>query len=321
MAGSERGFMRRINAYVLAADPTWLEASVLAYYPFINELIVCYDRNGHGWTGASIPLEECLARLRSLDRDQKIRWLPGHFSEPRADPMDNDTLQRNVALALASESADWVIQLDTDEWVPEPASFLEGIARADRLGVSALEWPMRILFRQLPGGEMLEVCSADKEDHYEYIAPVAVRAHSRLRLARKTDGRFLRATVVEDKRSLQLKRGLLEGEVREAFLGPEQVIVHNSWARDAAQVRRKLGSWSHSSLRIWMYYGMRWLPAPLLWRGMRNLHPLSGTLWPALRKCECRLPSAELGADYRVADVLKVAGIDAQSEVESRFSK
>ena len=113
----------RIKAYVLAADPTWLEASVGAYYPFIEELIVSYDRIGCGWTGARIPVNECLERLRNLDVDKKIRWAPGDFSGRTADPMTNDTLQRNAALVLASEGADWVIQLDTDEWLPDPKIF------------------------------------------------------------------------------------------------------------------------------------------------------------------------------------------------------
>ena len=108
--------MKRIKAYVLAADPTWLERSVGAYYPFVDEIVVSYDRSSRGWTGAPVPVEECLTRLRVLDGDGKMRFCPGDFSSPVQDPMENDTLQRGVALQLASQEADWVLQLDTDEW-------------------------------------------------------------------------------------------------------------------------------------------------------------------------------------------------------------
>ena len=275
--------MKSVNAYVLAADPTWLEHSVRAYYPHVRRIIVSYDREGRGWTGAPIPVEECLSRLRSIDADGKMRFVSGSFSTPVKDPMDNDTLQRNTALNIASEGADWVLQLDTDEWLPQWEPFAEAISRADSLRLNAMEWPMRVLYRRLADGRFLEVCSVGGHDHFEYIAPVAVRSGAFLVHSRRTAGTFLRSVVRGDQRSIQLHRPLGKGEVRESLLDFGEAILHNSWARSPADLRRKLASWGHSGLRAWLYYVGRWLPSVWLWRRMRNIHPFFGEVWPALR--------------------------------------
>ena len=282
--------MKRIKAYVLAADPTWIEFSVSAYYPYVQEIIVSYDRRGLGWTGAPVALDESLERLRAVDSDRKMRFVAGDFSGTVRDPMENDTLQRNVALQLASEDADWVLQLDTDEYLPSPPALLSAIQRADLQGFGALEWPMRVLYRNLPGGKALEICARDGGDHFEYIAPVAVRSGKRLVHSRQTNGAVLRALVRGDRYSVQLSRPVAVGEVREELLNSNEAIIHNSWARSPADLRRKLASWSHASARAWIYYWGRWLPSVWTWRWMRNLHPFYGGVWPALRVCPILLP-------------------------------
>ena len=282
--------MKRIKAYILAADPTWIECSVSAYYPCVEEIIVSYDRRGLGWTGAPVALDECLERLRAVDFDKKMKFVPGDFSGAVRDPMENDTLQRNVALQLASEDADWVLQLDTDEYLPCPAALLAAIQKADLQRAGALEWPMRVLYRNLPGGRALEICARDGGDHFEYIAPVAVRSRKRLVHSRQTNGAVLRAVVRGDCSSMQLSRPLAVGEMREELLNSSEAIIHNSWARSPADLRRKLASWSHASARAWIYYWGRWLPSIWTWRWMRNLHPFFGGVWPALRVCPILLP-------------------------------
>jgi hypothetical protein len=283
--------MRRIKAYVLAADPTWIEASVGAYYNFVDEIVVSYDRTSRGWTGAPIPVEECLTRLKVIDGDQKMRFVPGDFSAVVKDPMENDTLQRNVAMRLASQHADWVLQLDTDEFLPRPETLLDAVSRAESLCVSGIEWPMRVLYRKTLGGLALEVCAPDGCSHFEYIAPVLVRAGSVLRHSRRSAAGFLRAVVRGDLRSFQLRRPLAIGEVRVECLDSTDAILHNSWARHPGDLVRKLSSWSHSGWGAWIHFLLRWLPSPVLWRHQRNLHPFFGPVWPALRVCRDPLPS------------------------------
>ena len=278
-------FTMQLNAYILAADPTWLERSVQAYYPFVQRIVVSFDNQGRGWTGLPIPVEECLQRLRRIDAEAKMVFCGGCFSGSVSDPMQNDTAQRNAALELASAGADWILQVDTDEWLPHPEALLRVLKRADALGLRGVEWPMRVLYRKLPHDKVLEVCAADGGDHFEYIAPIAVRSGTRLQHSRRTGEAFLRPVVNGDRRSMQLLRSPALGEIREELISSEEAIVHNSWARSPWEVARKLMTWSHSGWKVWVHYAVRWLPAAFLWPSQRNVHPLFGPVWPALRVC------------------------------------
>jgi hypothetical protein len=289
----------KVNAYILAADPTWLERSVGAYYGSVGKIVVSYDRSFRGWTGSRIPVEECLSRLAAIDKAKKMIFVPGDFSRPVSDPMENDTLQRASALTRASEGADWVLQVDTDEWIPDVSALLRVLGEERNIAsTNGIEWPMRVLYRDLGGNRALEVCAPDGGDHFEYIAPIAVRAGAVPHHSRRVKGNFLRAVVRGDRSSIQLKRNPESMEVRRECLDPREVIIHNSWARSPQKLRRKLASWSHSSPRAWWYYFTSWLPAKARWRRMRNLHPYFAEVWPALRITELPFPVRDPDRDH-----------------------
>lgn len=181
----------RINAYILAADPAWIEASVLSYYDIVNEIIVSYDEKKTSWTGTPIAVDECLARLRAIDHGNKMRYCPGHYARLDYHPMENETYQRQCALDEASGGADWVLQLDADELLPNCKVFLEILEMASEQEISAVEWPMRVLFQRLHDGTYLQVCSSDGSDVFEYPAPVAIRPNKTLVHARRSAELFL----------------------------------------------------------------------------------------------------------------------------------
>jgi hypothetical protein len=279
----------RLAAYVLAADPAWVERSIRSYYAVVDEIVVSYDRDGRSWTGTQIPVDECVRRLQALDPDGKLRLAPGDFAGHGGTPMEGETAQRRAALAEAGRNADWVLQLDTDEVLPDPAALLDALRVAEELGLHAVEWPMRLLFRSLSGGRFLEVCARGGADCFEYPGPIAVRPSVSLVEARRAEGSFLRPVVRGDDRSLQVAREPETGELRRLELSPEQAILHYSWAGPSSRVRRKLGSWGHSGgLRSLAFYHLRWKPAPLLWPRMRDFHPFARGLWPALKVSHAR---------------------------------
>lgn len=274
----------RLHAYVLAADPAWIERSISAYYDLVDEIVVSYDRSGRGWTGAPVPVEETLERLDALDRDGKLRRVGGDYARAAATPIDCDTAQRQEALAEAGRGADWVLQIDTDEVLPRAGRLVEVLRHADDRGIDAVEWPMRVLFRSLRGGRFLEVCERDGRDRFEYPGPIAVRPGARLVDARRAEGPFLRPMVRGDDRSLQLIQRPAEGETRAEMLAPEDAILHYSWAGSSERIRSKVSSWGHSSgRRSQAFYRLRWRPAPYVWRVMRDFHPFADGLWPALK--------------------------------------
>jgi hypothetical protein len=276
----------RLAAYVLAADPTWIEKSVKAYYDQVEEILVTYDEAGIGWSGTRIESEDSIARLRAIDVAGKMRFVGGDFHNQPTAPA-GEVHQRQVALDSLAATADWVLQIDTDEVLPDADALITALHRADDRGLRAVEWPMRVLFRRLNSCVFLVVTGKDGRGHFEYPGPIAVRSGTTLRDARQADVPFLRPVVAGDDSSLQLTREPATGEDRGFTIEESQAILHNSWARSPAVVRRKVRGWSHNDgWRTWRHYLLTWLPSRYLWRWQHDLHPFSEGLWPRLAKVE-----------------------------------
>jgi hypothetical protein len=276
----------RLAAYILAADPTWIEKSVLAYYDQVEEILVTYDEAGIGWSGTRIESEDSIARLRAIDGAGKMRFVAGDYhSQPTAPA--GEVYQRQAALDSLAATADWVLQIDSDEVLPDADALIAALRYADDRGLRAVEWPMRVLFRRLNSRVYLVVTGKDGRGNFEYPAPIAVRSGTTLREARHADVPFLRPVVEGDGSSLQLTREPATGEDRSYTIEESQAILHNSWGRSPAVVRRKVRAWGHNDgWRTWRHYLLTWLPSRYLWRWQRELHPFSDGLWPRLAKIE-----------------------------------
>ena len=167
----------KINAYILAADPAWIEGSVLAYYPLVDRIVVSYDENGFSWTGAPLDIDQCLRRLRAIDQAGKLDFQPGHYARREffTRPLENDTYQRQCALDQAGTDADWVLQLDTDEIIGDASVFADGLLEADRLGRDALNYPMLWLYCQASEERYHGWCDPGWRRTRGYAGAVAVR--------------------------------------------------------------------------------------------------------------------------------------------------
>lgn len=272
----------RLGAYVLAADPAWLKSSIGRYYPLLDSLVVSVPSDGLGWTGNPVPAMECLDLVREADTRNIATVVTGSWSGYRS-PSEADTAQRRAALAAVDQSVDWILQIDTDEVLPDPQRLLEAMRLADDLDVPAIEWPMRVLYRTARRGKFIEVVATDGCPRYDYPGPIAVRPGVDLIDCRRASGRFLRMVVDGDVRSLQITRPPVEGELRRPALGSEEAIWHNSWARSPKEVHRKVSSWTHNEgLRTSLYYWTTWLPSRWSWRFLRDVHPFAQGLWPRL---------------------------------------
>ncbi len=275
----------RVSAYVLAGDPTWIHTSVLSYYPYVQEILVSYDRSGLGWTGRPNPVDNCLTALRGLDSEGKLRFVGGQYSDPSSPPLDCETRQRRAAIAAIGPDVDWILQIDTDEVLPSYPALELALKQAGDLTLAAVEWPMRVLYRRLRNGGYLGISGAHGELHVEYPGAIAVRPNTTLEHCRRAPGPVLRMCVAGDATSPQVRSEPQHGEVRSHSLLVSEAIWHNSWARSSTDIRRKISTWGHAAgLRSQLYYARTWLPAPISWRWLRDLHPFARGLWPRLER-------------------------------------
>lgn len=272
-----------IGAYVLPGDTVWLTKSLRRYYSLLTELVVPVPVDGRGWNGTTLPVDEALRMIRDVDTRSIARRVSGEWTD-EDHPMSAESAQRQAALDELCGRVDWVIQLDNDELLPDPEALLAAIDEAEARGLSAVEWPMRVLYRRTRRS-VFEVVSSDGQPRYEYPGPIAVKPSVHLMNARQTGAGFLRVTVRGDSRSLQLTRPAAPDEQRVALATHGQAIIHNSWARSPAEIRAKMSSWGHAGdFHRRRYYWTRWWPAPLTWRLQRDFHPFASGLWPRLAR-------------------------------------
>lgn len=226
----------RLNAYVLAGDPAWIAESIGSYYHLVDRIIVSYDRSGRSWAGHPLSVEESLDRMTAADPEGKIQMLPGDHSDPERFVLKVETEHRQSALDAASEGADWVIQLDTDEILRAPSTFLAQLAVAERRGADALEFPARIIYARTPSGRFLEQCGRFWTAQSAYPGPVAVRAGTRLSLARQAVGA---PTHRVDVTPWNTDPAHPWSSPVHAVIRPRESILHMSWVRTEAQMAEK----------------------------------------------------------------------------------
>lgn len=270
-----------LGAYLLPGDPVWLRSSLARYYDLLDDLVVVVPVPATGWTGRSLPVDECLEIIAEVDARGIARRVTGHW-EDRDEPMRADTAQRQAGLDALAGHVDWVLQIDNDEVLPDPGVIMRVIESAGP-GVLGIELPLRVLYRRLGPRSFAAVSGASGRAVVEYPGSNVVRPTATLVDARRPAGQIVRHVVRGDTESLQVRQSSDPLVTRVEDLDPSEVILHNSWGRSAQEILRKTRSWGHASgVRGFLYVVTRWWVARWLWRWQRNLHPFADGLWPRL---------------------------------------
>ena len=188
--------------------------------------------------GHAAAVEECLRRIRAIDVEGKCDFRPGHYSSPDGHPLDNDTFQRGEALAAASVGSDWVLQLDTDEVIPDLGEFVSCLEEADVRGATGLEYPLRYLYARTRRGAFLEMSSR----FWGTIGNYPGRSPSWPAPGRGTPGADISPFRVDFSPHNTDPRHPRDAIVHRV-IPPEAGILHYYWVRSEEHMRRKAG-WS-----------------------------------------------------------------------------
>ncbi|WP_426323443.1 hypothetical protein [Microbacterium sp. E-13] len=245
----------KLHAYVLAGDPAWIAQGIGSFYGLVDRIVVSYDADGLSWSGHPLSTEESLSRIAAADSDGKVVLRPGRFSNPELMAMWAETAQRQDALDAASEGADWVLQLDTDEVVADPVAFLAAIDAAEARGASAVEYPARVLYARSSSGRFLETCGRFWSTQSSYPGPVAVRAGTTLSHARQAAGV---PTYRVDVSAWNTDPARPSTTRVDHVIPRDQALLHLSWVRTEAQMAEKRAVSGHARGRDWDRELDRW---------------------------------------------------------------
>lgn len=261
-----------MNGYFLAGDPVYLAASVRSYYDAVRRIVVSYDADNLSWGGHPLDMSDSLRQAVSFDPDNKIELLPGHHSNPDRPLLDCETRQRQAALDHAARDADWVLQLDSDEIVPDLDAVLTCLHQADRAGAMALDYPARWLYSVSRRDTYLESSRRFWGVAASYPGPVAVRAGTQLRHCRQCSAEHFRV----DLRARNTDPWRSSSAPVHRVVSHKQAILHFSWVRHVSELKAKAILSGHADTLDWEQAIQRWQ-----WRGR---HPwLASILTPTRR--------------------------------------
>lgn len=246
----------RLNAYVLAGDPAWITQSIASYYDHVSRIVVSYDQSGRSWSGAPLSVDESLRRIAAADPQGKVVLLPGHHVRSADQhPLELETVQRQLALDTASEGADWVLQLDTDEIVPSMSTVLNHLEAAESRGATAIEFPARAFYARTRNGSFLEHCARWWTIQAGYPGPILVAAGTQLTHARQA----ARAPLYRvDISAWNSDPAHGRSSRVHAVVPREQAILHLSWVRTEEQMQEKSVVSGHAGARDWELELKRW---------------------------------------------------------------
>lgn len=289
----------RIHAYVLAADPAFIEASVLSYYDIVDRIVVSYDKEFLGWSGKPIEVEQCLRRLSRIDAEGKLVLSPGSYRSKRTneDLLALDTAQRQAALNEASEGADWVLQIDTDEVVPDARRLRQSLTEAEADGRQAVYFPQLWLLARTEH-RYLARCSRWGRLVAAYPGPVAVRAGTTLTLCRQTDVTGYRVDIG----ALNTDPWTSRDVVVDAQISPAAAIHHFAWVRTDEEMAAKERTSGHSRESFW--------PSMLAFRERAVAAPLITLATNPLRSREQRFRAIRLPSTMEA--LMRLAGPDGE---------
>jgi hypothetical protein len=264
----------RLNAYVLAGEPSFIAASVQSYYAAVERIVVAHDDRGLGWSGNPMPVEESLRELRHVDPDRKLEFWPLTFADPALSPMACDTRIRQAALDRASEGADWVLQIDADEVIADLDVFLEMLHRAHRAGARGLDFPSRWIYARTTSGNVLECSTRWWRAAAGYPGPLAVKGGTTLRVARQCEGSLFRV----DFRRRNTDPWHARGTPVHSTVPVRSGVIHFSWVRTAEELLEKARTSTHR-------HDFEWEAKIAKWR-FRQRHPWLATALTPLRRKE-----------------------------------
>jgi len=236
---------------LLAFDYRYALSALPSYYDIADQIVLGIDRDRISWSHHPFTLNMMDVHnfLRQLDLHHKIRIVEGDFHSLE-EPMANDTAERNY-LSLQCDPSHWIVQIDADEILTNPAEFRLWLLTADPSALVGARWVT--VFKTFDRVQLIIDPPAE-------ITPVATRLQ----------GQYVNARWTRQK-------GLLSP------LG----LYHYSWGRTPDEGQQKLLHWSHSrDFDVAAFY-QQWLSVtPDNYQHLKDFHPMSGPLWPSLKLVE-----------------------------------
>lgn len=240
-------------SYLVSYDYAMLLTSVMQLYHYVDKIVIAIDSERKTWSGNAFYIPESFfEQVRKVDVKNKIEFYFDMFYLPELSPMENETRERN--LALAKLGGGWKIQLDVDEYVYEFQSIYKYLRKYwfltlfPKLTPICLKGKLTTLYRELPEGFLY----IENNEQFPFITNQSYNTHTRN-----------------------------NNKIRNFYTNIN--VIHQSWARSDAQILTKIKNWGHRDDFDTIGYFEFWRSLNSdNYRNYKNIHPLAPEVWNEL---------------------------------------
>lgn len=236
--------------YLISYDYEYIKNSLPLIYDDVEYIAIAVDINRRTWIGKPFEIpEEFFQWLKDFDTQKKIHLYEDDFCDLNLTTMQCETRERNMLSQFMGEGG-WHVQIDADEYFIDFKSFRDYISKHMNYDVEqVLLAPFYTIYKEDDNGFYVV------KEAEEYV-PVAFN-----------NPKFIRARYTECKNT---------------HVVPSP-ILHQSWAKDVDQIKKKIENWGHKDDFDTERYFQLWnFVDSYTYKHLKNLHPLAENGWRSL---------------------------------------
>ncbi|WP_284459884.1 hypothetical protein [Chryseobacterium sp.] len=206
--------------YLLSYDYSYIFTSIKQIYDEVDRIVISYDANNKTWAGNDVHIPDSFfTEIKKIDAQNKIIFYKDTFFISGMQPMELETRQRNM-MAEKLGKGGWHIQIDGDEYA------------YDFKKLSQFLRSHRYLLK-----------NPEKKSFNFQVTFVTLFKHN-------AEGYFV-ITPFDEKCMLitnapQYKYARLNHNTERVY-ALNYYLIHQSWARDEAEIIEKINNWGHKN--------------------------------------------------------------------------
>lgn len=209
--------MKKIHVgFLLSYDYDKLKKSIPPVYKEADAIFIAMDHKNRTWSGETFEVDPAFFEwLEAFDVDNKIQLYKDDFYDADLIAIENDNRERHM-LSLKMDIGNWLVQIDSDEYFVDFANYVKDLRRFD----SYLDNP---------------------EKNNIQIAAYLIN------LYKYTDNGVLfikeptRGIIATNYPNYKVARN-----TRKRIVYTQNILLHESIARDEAELVLKLDNWGHN---------------------------------------------------------------------------
>lgn len=237
--------------FLVSYDFEYLKISLPRVYAHATEIYLAVDAERKTWSGGDYTIpNEFWSWIEEIDTEQKIKVYQDKFFVEGLTPMECDTRERNM-LGKAMGRSDWYIQIDSDEFFHDFELFVSKLRNFMTSELITVNCRVITLFKELSSG---------------FLA---------------IDGSFETLSFATNNPVYDIARCNTTGNKQ---LNWDDLVYHQSWARDPAAIKFKLTNWSHKDdFNTESFFNLWFAIDEFNYLYLRDFHPLHPITWPSLK--------------------------------------